>query len=65
MNDVVRIIRYLDQNKAHGNDDASIRMIKLCGKALSRPLSLLFKTCIIHPFYSTIHLFHFLSLFQK
>ena len=28
--DIVKIIRLLEQNKANGDDEISIRMIKLC-----------------------------------
>ena len=35
---VINIIRTLDVNKTHGHDDISIRMIKMCGKSLVRPL---------------------------
>ena len=34
--------RWLDVNKAHGHDDISIRMIKICDNSLVRPLSRLF-----------------------
>ena len=35
-------IRALDVNKAHGWDDISIRMVKLCGKTLVKPLMSIF-----------------------
>ena len=40
---ILKIIRALNINKAHGDDDISIRMIKICDKSLSRPLTILFK----------------------
>ena len=40
---ILNIIRALNINKAHGYDDISIRMIKICYKSLLKPLILLFK----------------------
>ena len=45
-NDVLKIIRSLNVNKAHGHDGISIRMIKICDESLVQPLSLIFKGCI-------------------
>ena len=36
---IVRIIKSLDPNKAHGHDEISIRMIKLCGSLIAKPLN--------------------------
>ena len=36
------IIGNLNVNKAHGHDDISIRMIKMCDESLLRPLSIIF-----------------------
>ena len=41
--DIVKIISRLDSNKAHGHDMLSIRMIKLCGNSICKPLSIIFK----------------------
>ena len=35
----------MNSNKAHGNDGISIRMLKICGPSVMKPLSLLFNTC--------------------
>ena len=43
---ILKILRALDINKAHGHDEISIRMLKLCGKSIITPLSLLFQNCI-------------------
>ena len=43
--DIVKIIKSLDPNKAHGHDEISIRMIKLCATSISKPLSILFINC--------------------
>ena len=42
--EVLKIIRSLHVHKAHGYDDISIRMIKICDKSLLKPLIILFKT---------------------
>ena len=39
-------IRALNINKAHGHDDISIRMIKICDKSLLKPLTDLFRNSI-------------------
>ena len=44
--DIVKIISRLDPNKAHGHDMFSIRMIKLCGNSICKPLSIIFKDCL-------------------
>ena len=43
---ILRIIRSLDSNKAHGCDDISVAMIKICDKCLVEPLSVIFKECL-------------------
>ena len=49
-NDIEKIIHNLDLNKAHGHDKISIRMIKICGKSICKPLNLIFNQC--HWFFS-------------
>ena len=44
--DILRIINNLDPNKAHDHDEVSIRMLKICGNSICRPLSIIFKTCL-------------------
>ena len=41
--EIVKIIRALNIHKAHGDDDISIRMIKICDKSLLKPSILLFQ----------------------
>ena len=41
--EIRKIIRALNSNKAHDYDDISIRMIKICDKSLLKPLIILFK----------------------
>ena len=38
----INIIRNLNVNKAHGHDNFSIRMIKVCNESLVRPLPIIF-----------------------
>ena len=45
-NDILKIIRSLNINKAHGHDDISVRMIKMCDESLVQPLSLILRGCI-------------------
>ena len=44
--DIVKIISRLDPNKAYCHDMLSIRMIKLCGNSICKPLSIIFKDCL-------------------
>ena len=43
VDDIVEIIRSLNQNKVHGHDEISIRIIKLCASSISKPLHLIFR----------------------
>ena len=45
-NDILKIIQNHNPNKAYGHDKISIRMLKLCGDSLCRPLELLFNDCL-------------------
>ena len=40
------MIRSLDVNKAHGPDNISIRMSKICDSAVVEPLTIIFNSCI-------------------
>ena len=46
INDIEKIITNLDPNKSHGHDMLSIRMLKLCGESIYKPLNLIFKSCL-------------------
>ena len=46
--EILKIIRNLNINKAHGHDEVSIRMIKICDKSLLKPLIILFENSIKH-----------------
>ena len=41
--DVIKIIRALDVNKAHGHYNILIRMIKLCNNSVAHTLTLIFR----------------------
>ena len=43
---ILKIIRNLEINKAHGFDDISIGMVKLCDDSPGKPLSVIFQNCI-------------------
>ena len=45
-NNIVKIIRNLDSNKAYGHDNISIRMLEICGSSIFKPLAMIFKQCI-------------------
>ena len=55
--ELLKIIRALNINKAHGHDDISIRMIKICNKSLIKPLTFLFKT--------SVRSSHYLDIWKK
>ena len=52
--DIIKIIRSLNINKAHGHDDISIRMLKICDLAIIKPLSIIFRNCINHSTFSDL-----------
>ena len=43
---ISKIIQNRTPKKAHGHDKISIRMVKVCGKSLCKPLELLFNVCL-------------------
>ena len=44
--EILKLIRSLNVDKAHGHNDVSIRMIKTCDKSLVKPLIILFQSSI-------------------
>ena len=44
--DISNLLNNLKLNKAHGWDDISISMIKLCGNSIVKPLYIIYKNCI-------------------
>ena len=45
-NDILKVIKDLNTNKAHGWDEIYIRIIKLCGNTLVTPLLIIFETAL-------------------
>ena len=43
---ILKLFRALDINKAHGHDEISVRMLKLCDKSIITPQFILFQNCI-------------------
>ena len=43
---VLSLIRSLDSKKAHGSDDLSIAILKICDLAIVQPRSLIYKKCL-------------------
>ena len=44
--DICKIIKNLDPNKAHDHDMISIRMIKICGISICKSLEIVFQNCL-------------------
>ena len=44
--DTAKITHNLDPNMADGHDMISIRMLKICGNCIYKPLQLIFRSCI-------------------
>ena len=44
--DILKIIKNLDPNKAHGHDMISIRMIKICDASIYKPIEIIFRSCL-------------------
>ena len=44
--DIEKLIQNLDPNKAHGHDQISIRMLKLCSNSICKPLKIIFNRCL-------------------
>ena len=49
---ILKLIQGFNSNKAHGHDGISIRMLKLCGSSVIKPLSLLFNICLVDDVFS-------------
>ena len=43
---IAKIIQNLDSGKAHGHDNISIHILKICGSAIYEPLAIIFKQCV-------------------
>ena len=45
-NDILKIIRNPDPNKAHGHYMINIRMVKIYDDSICKPLKLIFQSCL-------------------
>ena len=63
--DIIKIIRTLNINKAHGYDDISIRMLKIGDLAIIKPLSIIFRNCINNSTFPDLWKKSNISLFIK
>ena len=45
--DILKIIKNFDPNKAHGHDMISIRKVKLCDASLCKPVQVIFKANVV------------------
>ena len=52
--EILKIIRAVNINKAHGHDGISIRMINICDESLLKPLLILFKNSLKLSYYPDI-----------
>ena len=52
--DILKFIQNLNPNKAHDHDKISIRMLKICGNSLCRPLELIFNDCLINGIFPSV-----------
>ena len=43
---LTEIVQNLDSSKAHGHNNIGIRMLKICGSSIYKPLAIIFKQCI-------------------
>ena len=50
---LLKLLRNLNSNKAHGHGNVSIRLLKTCGDTISKPLELNFKQTLITGTYSS------------
>ena len=44
--DILKIIRNLNSNKAHGHDMMSIQMLKICDESIWKTLGMIFQSCL-------------------
>ena len=44
---IFQLIKILDPEKAHGHDEISVKMLELCAPSICKPLTLLFKNCLL------------------
>ena len=49
--DIIRHIRKLNPNKAHGHDEIPVRIIKMFDKSISKQLFIIYKNCIKYKYF--------------
>ena len=47
-------IRGLNLNKAHGHDEISVRMIKMCDTSIVKPLMIIYKNCLRNGYFPLV-----------
>ena len=52
--DILKIIQNLNPNKAHGHEKISIRILKICGNSLCRPLEFIFTDFLINGIFPSV-----------
>ena len=52
-NDILKIVRNLNPNKAHGHNMISIRMLKICDEFIGKLLSIIFRSCLANGKFSS------------
>ena len=63
---ISKIIQTLDQNKAHGHDEISVRTIKICGSSVIKPQHLPFNNCVKQgAFPNILEMAHVLPVHKK
>ena len=43
---IAKVVQNLDPNKGHGHDNISIRVVKVCGPSIYKPLEIIFNQCL-------------------
>ena len=43
---IFQLIKNLGPNEAHGHDEISVKILKLCASSICKPLTLLFENCL-------------------
>ena len=44
--DILKIIRNLNSNKAHGHNMISVQMLKICDESICKPIVVIFRSCL-------------------
>ena len=54
--DILKIIRNLNVNEAHGRNDISVRVLNICNSVVTEPLPILLKTVLIVEYWKMSHI---------